>query len=182
MVQVKLICIIFSSLFFGNAGQSFLFGQLDSTNIPLFVIDTDGKPIFDEPKISADLKIIYQENSYHQIDDPGNIYSGKIGIEIRGKYSASLPQKPYGFETRDEAGNNRNTPLFHLPEENDWILLANYNDKTFLRNALSFELFRKIGGFIPVPDHRFLSRRSLALRFPGELQGFIINRIKILMV
>lgn len=140
---------VFISLFFINGGHNLLFGQLDSTNIPLFVIDTHGNSILDEPKITADLNIIYQGNSYNQEDDHGNIYSGKIGIEIRGKYSASLPQKPFGFETRDEAGNNLNIPLFHMPEENDWILLANYNDKTFLRNALSFELFRNMGHYAP---------------------------------
>ncbi len=68
--------------------------------------------------------------------DPGNVYTGKVGIEIRGRHSASLPQKPYGFETRDEAGINLNVPILGMPEENDWVLTANYNDKTFLRNYL----------------------------------------------
>ncbi len=81
--------------------------------------------------------------------DPGNIYTGKVGIEIRGRYSANLPQKPYGFETRDEAGNNLNVPILGMPEENDWILTANYNDKAFLRNFLAFELFRKMGHYAP---------------------------------
>ena len=30
-----------------------------------------------------------------------------------------------------------------MPQENDWILIANYNDKTFLRNVLAFDLFEK---------------------------------------
>jgi len=81
--------------------------------------------------------------------DPGNIYSVKIGIEIRGRYSASLPQKPYGFETRDAAGGNLNVSLLGMPAENDWVLLANYNDKSFLRNVLSFEIFRKMGNYSP---------------------------------
>lgn len=126
-----------------------LFAQLDSANIPLFIIDTHGQSIEDEPKINADLKIIYHPGEYHHQQDSGNIYSGKIGIEIRGRYSASLPQKPYGIETRDALGENLNVPLFHMPEENDWILLANYNDKTFMRNSLTFELFRKMGRYAP---------------------------------
>lgn len=126
-----------------------VFAQLDSTNIPLIVIDAKGAYIVDEPKISADLKIINQADGYNKPEDVGNIYDGKVGIEIRGRYSASLPQKPYGFETRDEFGENLNIPLFHMPPENDWILLANYNDKTFMRNTLSFELFRKMGHYAP---------------------------------
>ena len=96
------------------------------------------------------MKIIHNGNGQiNNVTDPGNIYSGKVGIEIRGRYSASLPQKPYGFETRDDAGNNLNVPILGMPEENDWILTANYNDKTFLRNYLAFELFRKMGHYAP---------------------------------
>jgi len=125
------------------------FSQIDSTNLPLVVIETGGPPIIDEPKIEAHLKIIYNENGYSRKTDDPNIYNGHIGIEIRGRYSAMLPQKPYGFETRDSLGINLNVPLFHMPSENDWILLANYNDKTFLRNSLAFELFRQMGHYAP---------------------------------
>ena len=123
--------------------------QVDSTNLPLFIIDTGGHPIVDEPKIDAHLKIIYNENGYTRQSDDPDIYDGYIGIEIRGRYSAMLPQKPYGFETRDSIGNNLNIPLFHMPPENDWILLANFNDKTFMRNSLAFELFRQMGHYAP---------------------------------
>jgi hypothetical protein len=34
-----------------------------------------------------------------------------------------------------------------MPTENDWVLTANYNDKTFLRNVLAFEIFRKMGNY-----------------------------------
>jgi len=149
MDKVMRIFFVFTVLLFICGRQTLLFAQLDSTNIPLFIIDTNSGSIVDEPKIPADLKIIYKEHSYNHPEETGNIYNGKIGIEIRGKYSASLPQKPYGIETRDEFGENLNIPLFHMPAENDWILLANYNDKTFMRNALSFELFRKMGHYAP---------------------------------
>ncbi len=141
-----LFCLLFLFTLFQ---QIKLFGQIDSTNLPLFIIDTKGVPILDEPKISGALKIIYHENQYNHPADTANIYYGDIGIEIRGRYSASLPQKPYGFETRDSLGENLNVPLFHMPPENDWILLANYNDKTFMRNSLAFELFRKMGHYAP---------------------------------
>ena len=36
-----------------------------------------------------------------------------------------------------------------MPQENDWILIANYNDKTFLRNVLAFDLFEKMGHYAP---------------------------------
>ncbi len=122
---------------------------LSSSDLPLVVITTSpGESIRNEPKISADMKIIYNGNDeINKVTDPGNIYSGKVGIEIRGRYSASLPQKPYGFETRDDLGNNLNVALLGMPEENDWVLQANYNDKTFLRNYLAFDIWQKMGHY-----------------------------------
>ena len=119
--------------------------------IPLFVIETEGgAPIVDEPKVTANLKVIDNGPGHiNSIDDPGNEYDGYIGIEIRGHFSAELPQKPYGFETRDADGENNNVSILGMPAENDWILLANYNDKAFVRNALAFDVFRKMGHYAP---------------------------------
>ena len=120
-----------------------------SSNLPIVVITTNhGEEIVDEPKITADMKIIYHDNGVRNyVTDSGNVYTGKVGIEIRGVYSATLPQKPYGIETRDNAGNNLNVSLFGMPSENDWVLLANYNDKTFLRDLLGFDIFNKMGHY-----------------------------------
>jgi hypothetical protein len=125
--------------------------EFTSSNLPIVIINTQpGEIIMDEPKITADMKVIHNGGaSLNYVTDPGNVYSGKIGIEIRGRYSASLPQKPYGIETRDLYGNNLDTSLLGLPSENDWILLANYNDKTFLRNFLAFEIFSEMGHYAP---------------------------------
>lgn len=121
----------------------------------MVVIETNGGfPIPDEPKIKATMKIIdHGPGGWNAPADPGNIFSGDIGIEIRGAYSALLPQKSYGFETRNPDGSNLNVPLLGMPAENDWILLANYNDKSFLRNALAGHLFRKMGHYAPRTSH-----------------------------
>ena len=122
----------------------------DSTILPLVLINTLGQTIVDEPKINTNLKIIHNGSGLmNHPTDPANIYDGVAGIEIRGSYSATLPQKPFGIETRDALGNNNNIPLFNMPSENDWILIANYNDKTFLRNVLAFDLFTKMGHYAP---------------------------------
>ena len=149
MESLRLGLIFSTIIFFSLRGAPQASGQIDSTNIPLFIINTHGAPVPDEPKIPASLKIIHNAGKYNHPADSGNVYDGAIGIEIRGRYSASLPQKPYGFETRDAAGNNLNVPLFGMPAENDWILLANYNDKVFMRNTLAFHLFRKMGHYAP---------------------------------
>jgi hypothetical protein len=125
-----------------------------SSNLPIILINTNGQRISDEPKITAKMKIIYNEPPRRNyVTDPGNVYDGFVGIEIRGSYSASLPQKPYGFETRDSLGNNKSVPILNMPSENDWILIANYNDKTFMRATLAFDLFSKMGHYQPRTQH-----------------------------
>ena len=147
-MSLRLLCFVLSCLLFSPA-----FSQvpgIDSSNLPLVVINTNGKTIIDASKITATMKII--SNGAGQLNKPsdlGNIYSGYVGIEIRGAWSSTLPQKPYGFETRDASGANLNVSLFGMPPENDWILLANYNDKTFMRNTLAYDLFRKMGHYAP---------------------------------
>lgn len=120
-----------------------------SSNLPLVVITTNGQSIPDEPKVDVHLKIMDFSPFLNHPTDPGNYYDGDAGIEIRGSYSASLPQKPYGIETRDSLGFSNNVSILNMPSENDWILLPNYNDKTFLRNILAFDLFAKMGNYAP---------------------------------
>jgi hypothetical protein len=148
--------------------------EFTSSDLPIVLITTKpGEEIINEPKITADMKIIYYGGTIpNHISDPANIYDGKIGIEIRGGYSASLPQKPYGFETRDSAGNNLNVSLLGMPPENDWTLLANYNDKTFLRNFLAFEIFREMG-------HYSTRSRYCEIVVNNEYQGIYLLTEKI---
>jgi hypothetical protein len=118
--------------------------------LPIIEINTNGQPIPDGTKITARMKIInYEPLRRNHVTDSANVYDGYVGIEIRGSFSATLPQKPYGFETRDSLGNNLNVPILNMPAENDWVLIANYNDKVFMRNTLAFDLFSKMGHYQP---------------------------------
>ncbi len=95
------------------------------SNLPLIIINTNGGTIVDEPKITADLKIIhYENNAKNNLTDQPNVYNGKIGIERRGATSMNYPQRPYLFETRNEDGSNNNVSILGMPEENDWVLLS----------------------------------------------------------
>lgn len=116
-----------------------------TSNLPIVIINTDGIPIPDEPKITGTMGIIDNGpgNLNNQFDPP-NDYNGFIGIEIRGQSSQMFPKKSYGFETRDEEGENLNVPLLGLPEENDWVLYAPYSDKSMLRNFITFYMGSKL--------------------------------------
>ncbi len=145
-----------------------------SSNLPIVVIDTHGQTILDEPKITADYGIISNGPGVrNQITDPFTEDVGKIGIELRGSTSQVLsPKKPYGFETRDSTGADRDVSLFGLPKESDWILNAPYSDKSLMRDALSYEFARRMG-------HWASHTRFCELMLNGEYQGVYVIQEKI---
>jgi hypothetical protein len=123
----------------------------DSTLLPLIVIDTDGEPIPNEPRITALMKLVNNgPGNYNSVDDPGNGYSGQISIELRGESSLwAFPKTSYSLETQTETGENNNVPLLGLPEENDWVLYGPYSDKSLIRNVLSYQIFSEMGNYAP---------------------------------
>jgi hypothetical protein len=131
---------------FSNTPAGYI--NFTSSNLPIVIINTGGVAIPNEPKIDATMGIIYNGvGMINNINDSANNYNGNIGIEIRGAYSASLPQKPYGIETRDALNGELNVSLLNMPEEHDWCLIANYNDKAFMRNTLPYKLFSEMGHY-----------------------------------
>ncbi len=141
----------FFTLFLCFGAHIALFGQtLQSSNLPIISIETNGQSIPNEPKIEAKMQIIYNgPGATNAITDPPNAYNGAIGIEVRGASSSYMPQTPYAIETRDDLGNERTVSLFGMPEETDWCLIPHYNEKTFVRNPLSYHLFQQMGNYAP---------------------------------
>jgi len=123
---------------------------LTSSNLPIIIINTNGLTIVDEPKIVADMGIIYNGVGVrNNLTDSFNNYNGKIGIEYRGSSSQWMPQKPYGIRTQDLQGLALNVSLLGMPADNDWALYAPYDDKTCIRNILTFKIGRELGQWAP---------------------------------
>ncbi len=121
---------------------------LTVSNLPVVKITTPvGQQINDVARIVCDMEVIDNLNGLNLINDPANNYNGKIAIEIRGSTSQQYPKKSYGFETQTAIGTNNNVALMGLPIENDWILNGPYPDKTLLRDAMTYELSRKMGHY-----------------------------------
>lgn len=121
---------------------------IPSYNLPIFLINTNGQTIVDEPKILASLGVIDNgQGNLNFLTDSCNGYNGKIGIEIRGNSSQEFRKKSYAFETRLADGENNNVSLLGLPKENDWILYAPYSDKSLMRNVLSMHIGRLTGEY-----------------------------------
>lgn len=122
--------------------------SIDSTALPLIMINTLGQQIVPDTKINALMDIKFNgAGNYTHVSDSSNVYSGNIGIEIRGATSSGYPQKPFNIETRNSDGTNNNVSLLGMPAENDWVLLSNYNDRSLIRNTLAYKLFGEMGNY-----------------------------------
>jgi len=139
------------SLTFGtNASIPFAF---TSSNLPIVIINTDST-ILDEPAIVGTMKIIDNgTGAINYTTDTPNNYNGNISIELRGNYSQSLPQKPYKITTLNADSTENNVSLLGMPVEHDWALVANYNDKVFMRNQLAYKLFSEMGHYATRNKH-----------------------------
>ena len=132
-----------------------------TSNLPIVLIDTAGKWIRDEPKIPAQMKIIYDKSGSRNTLNSRHIdFAGKIGIELRGKTSLHFPKHQYGIEIQDDAGNDKDASLLQLPAESDWVLNGPYSDKTLMRNYLAYEFSNRIG--------RYASRTKFVEMFLNE--------------
>lgn len=146
-----------------------------SSNLPIVIITTpNNQNIPDEPKLQASMKIIDNGvgNINHVTDFP-NAYNKLIGIEQRGSSSGGFPQKSYGLETRNYDGTQLDTILLEMPIEHDWILYAPYNDKTCLRNSITYDLSAKMG-------HYAAKSKLCELIVNGQYQGiyYLMEKIK----
>jgi hypothetical protein len=123
---------------------------LDSSELPIIMINTLGQEILNEPKIDVLMEIKYNgPGNLTYVTDTANVYNGDVGIEIRGASSAGYPQRPYGFETRDPFGANLDVSLLGMPAEHDWVLLSNYNDRSLIKNQLAFKISEGMGQYAP---------------------------------
>lgn len=124
--------------------------RLDSSSLPIISIHAMGQEIPNDPKIDALMKIRYNgPGSVTSVTDSANVYDGHIGIEIRGASSAYYPQRPYSLETRTPDSLDFDVSLLGMPEESDWVLISNFNDRSLIRNTLSFKLFQDMGQYSP---------------------------------
>ena len=140
-----------------------------TSNLPIVTIDTFGRRIPNEPKISARIKVIYDQSGGRNALNSQHVdFEGKIGIEVRGKTSQHFPKKQYGIEIQDDNGNDKDISLLQLPAESDWILNGPYSDKTLMRNFLAYEFSNRIG--------RYASRTRFVEVFLNDRGDTAINK------
>ena len=120
----------------------------ESSDLPIVKIYTGGQTIVNDPKITANFIVIDNANGQRNyVNQTTSAFNGTVGIELRGNSSQGMPKKSYSVEIRDSAGADLPVSLMGLPEESDFVLQANFSDKTQMRNPLAFHTFRQMGHY-----------------------------------
>lgn len=105
-------------------------------NIPVIYIDTGGKGIYDKKNyVDGIITIKDPELLYSDVAE----FSARMGIRGRGNSTWSFPKKPWKVKLEEKAS------ILGLPADKEWCLLANYADRTLLRNVVAMELSRICG-------------------------------------
>jgi CotH kinase protein len=127
--------------------------QPAAQTLPLLSITTTtGAPITS--------KYVYVTGAMTLTDSAGPVSLGAIEIRGRGNTTWELfPKKPYRIKLATSAS------MLGMPTNRHWVLLANYSDKTLLRNDLTFALSR-MAGMAWTPRSRFVS-----VEINGQYQG-----------
>lgn len=139
----------------GSAGSKTLGLDLDmalenpayapaKTDLPTLAISTTGAAAI----VSKD---DYLTGSVTLVDPSNkkNNYTGTMQIKGHGNTTWVMPKKPYRLKLDSKSG------LLGMPSEKNWILLANYDDKTMLRDAIASQL-SDISGLPWAPHSKFV--------------------------
>ncbi|ANI90160.1 hypothetical protein A9P82_13220 [Arachidicoccus ginsenosidimutans] len=113
------------------------------TGLPIVYINTNNQSI-NSKDVGVSGTFIIDSN-----DVRFSSYSGDAAFYLHGNTTASYPKRPYKVKLSSKAS------LLGMPSGKKWILLANYVDKTLLRNYLALRISQMFGMFY-TPRSRFV--------------------------
>lgn len=102
-----------------------------NTGLPIVRIDTKGQAVRDRINWVEGASMIIEETD-------GTIsYEGTLALRGRGNGTWDFPKKPYALRLDEKA------KILGMHKHKRWILLANYKDRTLLRNDAAFWISRQ---------------------------------------
>ena len=114
--------------------KEFLFSRLPV----LYLTTNDGKtPTAEKEEHKG--RLVAQGNDAHK--GGADMYDGAMTIKVRGNSTSSYPKKPWKLKLDSTA------KMFGLGSKKNkhWVLLANYNDESTMRNKLAADFANEIG-------------------------------------
>jgi hypothetical protein len=97
------------------------------------IVTDDGQPILDDEEYSHASLVIHRRGS----DLPG--FRGTAMLRVRGNSTSWIRMKlPYKVKLDEKAS------ILGMPDSKKWVLLANFYDRSMLRNDVAFEVSRRL--------------------------------------
>lgn len=170
-----LLAILLGSCFWNGTEDEPSYLPLDDSeypyaNLPRVVIETeDFSEIRDaETEFPARLQIYGDTSAISEVYD--------LTVRGRGNSSAKMPKYGLKLEFKDKV------KMFDMPKNRDWALVANYGDKTHLRNYMMSRISEWLGASY-TPRMQFvelyLNRKYMGLYLFTETVKVSKNRVNI---
>ena len=157
-----------------GARKNYIVELMAFTGLPVVYINTEGGASITskEEYINATIKIVEDVHTR----SAGDVFEDSVRIKGRGNSTWGLPKKPYKLKF------NKKQSLLGEPKDKEWILLANYTDKTSIRNALGLYMGKLSDldytcrtHFVDlILNHRYVGTYQL-----GEQQKISKNRVNV---
>lgn len=125
--------ITYEVTFSDGTKKSYQFKVVDFTGLPIFHLTTVAPVVSKDDYVKGSLTI----NANSQFEQEESTFS--LEIKGRGNSTWGLPKKPYRLKLDSK------TKILGLTAAKNWVLLANYSDKTLMRTSFAFELGQNIG-------------------------------------
>jgi len=106
--------------------------RIQNTGLPIIIINTPGAKQIDSKTewiSNTEIKIILPDGTIDYEDK-------QLQIRGRGNSTWGFPKKPFALKL------SKKSKILDMPKHKRWILLANWLDRTLLRNEFSFEISR----------------------------------------
>lgn len=136
--------------------------KVESTNLPIVFINVNGQIIDRENKTLCTIKIINNSNGINYGDTVAHSsqtvdWYGPATIKYRGNSSfTGSDKKPFAIrplKTWSLDSDKNKVKIMGMDKDNDWALLAPWEDKSYMRDILTMEVAR--GGNTFVSNMKF---------------------------
>ena len=129
-----------------RSGNTSEYTNNQNNGLPVVIIDTDSRLRSDKNAvIRARMKII--DSEYNPLGI--GLYDGVIEISGRGNSSWGMPKRGYNIFLPEKH------QILDMAPHTHWLIMANYSDKSLMRNYTAYEMARDMG-MAMAPRMRFV--------------------------
>ncbi len=145
----------------------------DSSTLPIVVINTNDTIIdIIATPVQGKMGIIDNGTHMNHTTDPFNNYNGHVSLHSHGSSTLSFPTLSFSLTTEAVSGADTDAALIGMPADHSWVLYAPWDDKTFMRNIITYRLSNDMGEYAP-------RTRPCQLILNGDYRGVYVMIEKI---